>query len=177
MGAPLSDDIWVTADAAVYLLDALEGAGIEVWVAGGWGIDALVGRQTRQHRDLDVLLPLPKTLAALHTLQAEGFRVETDWFPVRFEMIDSRRRAVDVHPIRLQPDGGAVLEMLEGGAWDFDAGALSGQGVIAARQVRCLSATEQIRSHVGYYPTDVDRADVTLLAGHFGIDLPASYAD
>ena len=70
MGAPLSDDIWVTADAAVYLLDALEGEGIEVWVAGGWGIDALVGRQTRQHRDLDLLLPLPKTLAALHALQA-----------------------------------------------------------------------------------------------------------
>jgi hypothetical protein len=25
-----------------------------VWIAGGWGVDALVGRQTRIHSDLDL---------------------------------------------------------------------------------------------------------------------------
>ena len=30
------------------VLDLLQDAGIKAWVAGGWGIDALVGRQTRE---------------------------------------------------------------------------------------------------------------------------------
>jgi len=34
------------------VLDALGTAGIPTWVAGGWGVDALAGRQTRAHRDL-----------------------------------------------------------------------------------------------------------------------------
>lgn len=37
------------------MLAVLGGAGADVWVGGGWGIDALVGRQTRQHRDLDLM--------------------------------------------------------------------------------------------------------------------------
>src|SRR5438477_4113231 len=28
--------------------------GCRFWLEGGWGVDALVGRQTRPHRDLDI---------------------------------------------------------------------------------------------------------------------------
>ncbi|MDQ3485221.1 MAG: hypothetical protein M3445_07400 [Actinomycetota bacterium] len=38
------------------ILAALEATGTRLWVAGGWGVDALVGRQTRARRDLDLLL-------------------------------------------------------------------------------------------------------------------------
>ena len=31
----------------------LENLGIEIWVDGGWGVDALLGEQTRPHKDLD----------------------------------------------------------------------------------------------------------------------------
>lgn len=34
------------------MIDQLTAAGIRVWVDGGWGVDALVGRQTRHHDDL-----------------------------------------------------------------------------------------------------------------------------
>jgi lincosamide nucleotidyltransferase A/C/D/E len=37
------------------VLGDLANAGCAVWV-GGWGVDALVGRQTRLHRDLDLAL-------------------------------------------------------------------------------------------------------------------------
>lgn len=46
----------------------LEQAKIPLWLDGGWGVDALVGQQTRPHSDLDIIrllhkhfnLPLPK---------------------------------------------------------------------------------------------------------------------
>jgi lincosamide nucleotidyltransferase A/C/D/E len=31
-------------------------AGIEVWVDGGWGIDQLLGEQTRRHEDFDLVV-------------------------------------------------------------------------------------------------------------------------
>jgi lincosamide nucleotidyltransferase A/C/D/E len=30
--------------------------GVEVWIDGGWGVDALLGKQTRQHKDLDIAI-------------------------------------------------------------------------------------------------------------------------
>jgi hypothetical protein len=38
----------------VDVLERLDRAGVPVWLDGGWGVDALVGRQTRPHRDLDL---------------------------------------------------------------------------------------------------------------------------
>ena len=37
----------MTPQRVLALLDLLEG--LAVWVDGGWGVDALVGRQTREH--------------------------------------------------------------------------------------------------------------------------------
>ena len=39
---------------AVLVCAGLADAGVRFWLAGGWGVDALAGRQTRSHRDLDV---------------------------------------------------------------------------------------------------------------------------
>lgn len=36
--------------ALVEILRLLEAAGIAVWLDGGWGVDALLGRQTRSHK-------------------------------------------------------------------------------------------------------------------------------
>jgi hypothetical protein len=30
--------------------------GVDVWIDGGWGVDALLGKQTRQHKDLDIAI-------------------------------------------------------------------------------------------------------------------------
>jgi lincosamide nucleotidyltransferase A/C/D/E len=53
-------------------------AGYSVRVAGGWGIDALVGRQTRVHRDLDLALDSSNQAAALRAPGRLGYRVGTD---------------------------------------------------------------------------------------------------
>jgi hypothetical protein len=80
------------------VLADLAEAGCAVWVAGGWGVDALVGRQTRLHRDLDLAVDARNETVALRVLERRGYRVETDWRPIRVELIAEGRGWVDVHP-------------------------------------------------------------------------------
>lgn len=46
----------MSAKSATTTLTALDARDAEVWVGGGWGVDALLGEQTRQHSDLDLWL-------------------------------------------------------------------------------------------------------------------------
>lgn len=47
-----------------------ESCGARWWVAGGWAIDLLIGRQTRPHGDLDVLVLRPEQHVVRSYLQA-----------------------------------------------------------------------------------------------------------
>jgi lincosamide nucleotidyltransferase A/C/D/E len=40
----------VSAEHVIGIIERLSVAGIGVWVCGGWGIDALLGRETRAAR-------------------------------------------------------------------------------------------------------------------------------
>jgi hypothetical protein len=44
----------VRAEDVIRIHQSLSVNGIQVWLTGGWGIDALLGEQTRQHKDLDI---------------------------------------------------------------------------------------------------------------------------
>jgi lincosamide nucleotidyltransferase A/C/D/E len=33
-----------------------ERSGIRIWIDGGWGVDALLGKQSRAHKDLDITI-------------------------------------------------------------------------------------------------------------------------
>ena len=61
------------------ILVSLEEAGCSVWVAGGWGVDALVGQQTRPHRDLDLAVDANDESSAVGVLRRAGYQIETDW--------------------------------------------------------------------------------------------------
>ena len=54
-----------------------ESNGIDIWLAGGWGVDALLGKETRLHSDLDVInrleqAPLAFDLLGQHVSGAGG---------------------------------------------------------------------------------------------------------
>lgn len=40
-------------------LEVLAAGRIAVWLDGGWGVHALLGEQTRPHRDLDLVISRP----------------------------------------------------------------------------------------------------------------------
>jgi lincosamide nucleotidyltransferase A/C/D/E len=141
------------------VLDALAGAGCPYWIGGGWGVDALVGRQTRAHRDLDLALPADQESAALEALAALGYLVETDWRPVRVEVAEPGGGRVDLHPIVFDEDGAARQADLDGGSFHYPKECFT-TGVIDGRRVPCLSAEQQVAFHDGYQPREVDVLDL-----------------
>jgi lincosamide nucleotidyltransferase A/C/D/E len=81
----------VDARDVLAVLDLLARAGVEAWVDGGWGVDALVGERTRPHSDLDLVVPLPALDAVLAALAAAGYaRVLRDWRPTAKDHTDMR---------------------------------------------------------------------------------------
>jgi lincosamide nucleotidyltransferase A/C/D/E len=151
-------------DAAEVLavLDALAGAGCRAWVAGGWGVDALVGRQTRPHRDLDLAVDAGGEASALEALIRRGYVIETDWRPVRVEAAAPGNRWVDLHPVVFDEAGDGVQSGLDGGTFFYPAACFV-TGTIAGRRVGCLSVEQQLAFHSGYERRDVDVADLALL--------------
>ena len=144
------------------VLDRLDQEAIRYWVLGGWGVDALVGRQTRQHRDLDLAIDEAQWDAGLDALAALGYAVETDWWPIRVELSAPHGWA-DLHPVRFAESGDGVQAGPDGTTYDYPKEHLV-VGLLDGRTVRCVSATWQHRVHSGYAPRPQDLHDLTVLA-------------
>ncbi|MET8154394.1 nucleotidyltransferase domain-containing protein [Actinoplanes sp. NPDC049668] len=151
----------MTADEVHTVLDALASVGCRAWISGGWGVDALVGRQTRAHRDLDLAIPADGEGAALDVLGRLGYVIETDWRPVRVEVAGPRGR-VDLHPLTFDEAGDGLQAGLDGAVFRWPRADFT-SGVIGGRRVDCISVGRQLLFHGGYEPRDVDRADLALL--------------
>jgi lincosamide nucleotidyltransferase A/C/D/E len=154
------------------VLALLRRAGCEVWIGGGWGVDALVGKATREHRDLDVMHRIEQEPLLIKTLEAAGFVEQPDALPgrpVRFVMADPGGHELDLHPLLFNPDGSAVQHAdARGGTFSYPADSFV-TGVIGGVQVPCLSAAQQVYFHQGYDPGDRDRHDMAQLREAFGV--------
>ncbi|HSP55104.1 MAG TPA: hypothetical protein VLS25_05900 [Dehalococcoidia bacterium] len=64
----------MTAGDVVRVLDALAEAGTTVWLDGGWGVDALLGEETREHDDLDLVVSAEHLNRAASEVAAVGYR-------------------------------------------------------------------------------------------------------
>ena len=70
------------ARSAVKILTRVGSWGVAPWVSGGWGIDALLGTQTRQHADLDLVVARPDCGVIQAALEPLGF-VHDTWVESR----------------------------------------------------------------------------------------------
>jgi lincosamide nucleotidyltransferase A/C/D/E len=151
------------------VLGTLEEAGVRAWLVGGWGVDALLGEQTRPHKDLDLVFDADRDgeRRALDALAARGFSevgrelVQTHWWSERIALSDAQGRVVDLHPV----SGEAFIAAI-----GVDGVAT---GTVAGQEVRCLARPVQLKLHEGYEPTDADRADVALLRERIAPSSPA----
>jgi lincosamide nucleotidyltransferase A/C/D/E len=155
----------LTGEQVVALLDRLAPSARWLWIGGGWGVDALVGRETRPHADLDLLVDADSLPAVLDLLAADGFVPTEDWLPVRIEVAHPDGRRVDLHPARPRPDGSAVQAGLDGTEFHYPAGCTT-TGTVAGREVTCLTATQQLTFRQGFTWRPVDHHDVALLQAH-----------
>jgi lincosamide nucleotidyltransferase A/C/D/E len=162
----------MTADEVLRMLDLLETHRIRVWVDGGWGIDALLGEQTRPHSDLDLSIVSDDLDSALALFTSEGFETLRDDLPTAIAMRHPDGREVDLHPVQLTPDGGGDQIQPDGSLWHYDRPVT---GSIAGRDVTCLSPETQVRAHLGFEPRSEHIADMGRLRDLFGIELPGPY--
>lgn len=152
------------AGTLLRVLDAVRPA--RVWVAGGWGIDALLGHRTREHRDLDLLHRLDEEPAVLAALEGLGYRETLDLRPVRFVLSDGNTE-LDLHPLVFAEDGSAVQAAPEG-TFPYPADCFV-TGRILGVEVPCVSVTQQVFFHQGYDPQPHDLADMRHLREAFGV--------
>ncbi len=157
------------------ILAVLREAGIDAWVAGGWGVDALIGAPTREHADLDIAIRQEDEAAALALLLTAGFAIEVDWRPVRVEVAHPDGRRVDVHPLAFAADGTGIQRGFDDATFAYPPGDFV-RGTIAGEDVPCISAALQLDFHLGYEPGDKDRADMAALAAAGLIEPVSPYA-
>ncbi|RHA38828.1 amino acid transporter [Cellulomonas rhizosphaerae] len=144
------------------VLDALAARRCRAWISGGWGVDALAGTQSRPHRDLDLAITAEDEGSALQVLNDLGYHIETDWRPVRVEVVAADRGRVDLHPLNFDEAGNGHQAGLDGTPFTYPASCFT-TGTIGGRLVGCLSVGQQLLFHGGYELRDIDRADLVLL--------------
>jgi lincosamide nucleotidyltransferase A/C/D/E len=144
------------------ILAALRQEACDVWVGGSWGVDALVGRQTRAHRDLDLALNAAHEMRAMKLLEQRGYRIETDWRPVRVELVAPELGWVDVHPVVFDATGHGRQADLDGGHFAYPPETFV-YGAPDGVPVPCLWKEQQLRFHSSYPPRQADLHDLKLL--------------
>lgn len=164
-------DAVMSADVVVQLLQLCDQDGIEVVVDGGWGVDALLGEQTRVHGDFDIALEhkdVPKLRALL---EARGYRdvPRDDTWDCNFVMGDEHGHEVDFHSYSFDSQGTLAFGV------EYPRESLTGTGLIQGYPVRCISAEWMVKFHAGYELDEDDYHDVSALCERFGIALPAEY--
>jgi lincosamide nucleotidyltransferase A/C/D/E len=120
------------------VLQALEEAEVQTVLIGGWGIDALSGRQLRPHADLDLLVDEAELERATEVLRRVGYEPwnhnpdpgpigELHVFTTAQTLRDRALRVVELHAIDLSKVNKVP-------------------GTIDGRRVSCLSAEEQLKA-------------------------------
>jgi lincosamide nucleotidyltransferase A/C/D/E len=164
----------MSAQAVLAVMDLCTGAGADPWVDGGWGIDALLNEQTRIHSDLDLVIAHEQVYVVRRVLERRGFAVIRSWLPTALALAHPDGREVDLHPVALTEDGGGDQDLGQGRTFHYGP---PSSGQIGGQSVRCVNAESQLRAHVGYQPSDKDRADVAALARRYHLRLPVGYVE
>jgi lincosamide nucleotidyltransferase A/C/D/E len=165
----------MTATDVLDLYNKLDRLGITIWLNGGWGVDANLGKQTRPHGDLDIFIQRNDVAELREFLTERGYKeIKLEIArPHNFVLGDADGREVDVHVIVFI--GGNAVYGPPGSAEVFADSVFSSVGNIAGQKVRCITPECQVKWHTGYKPRETDLKDVTALCKKFGIEYPAGY--
>src|ERR1051325_6178273 len=114
-------------------------AGVVIWIDGGWCVDALIGRQTRHHKDLDIAVQWSDVPALRELSAARGYkevRQDSQW---NFVLADDNNHEVDVHAFVCNKQGQIIDGVM------YPTGSLTGVGVIREQPVRCIAAKYMVQ--------------------------------
>ena len=139
-----------TEDACEIIKYALQNE-IKVYLDGGWGVDALLKRESRIHNDIDLFVELKHYHDYIYVIKQHGFEeVNTDY----------------------TTDGHTVYE-----GDIFPSKTFSGIGKVGDITVSCIEPLSQVMLHLGYEHDKNDVHDVMLLCETFQIAIPDEYKE
>ena len=158
----------MNAEHVLKLYHDLQARQVPIWIDGGWCVDALLGRQTRPHADLDLAVDRQHEPMLRHLLTEWGFSetIRENSTTSNYVMQDSAERTLDIHVFEYDAQGNNMF----GIAYPF--GSLTGTGMIAGQPVQCISPEWMFQFKTAYAPAEKDRQDVQALAKRFGLTVP-----
>jgi lincosamide nucleotidyltransferase A/C/D/E len=161
----------MTSSDVVEFLKLANQHDIEIWIDGGWSVDALLQRQTRVHNDLDIALfhkDVPKLRALL---EARGYKdvPRDDTRDCNFVLGDDLGHQIDFHSFVFDDQGNV--------AWGvpYPRESLTGTGSINGVGVKCISPEWLVKFHTGYEVDMDDYHDVLVLCQEFNLELPLEF--
>ncbi len=142
--------------------------GVPLWIDGGWGVDALLGAETRPHDDLDIVIEERHLLRLRELLESDGFKdvPRDDTRPWNFVLGHADGRLIDVHVVVFDAIGRGIYGPPDNGDF-YPAGSFEGTGSVDGLPVRCLTAAYQLRPR-DYPLRDKDIRDADALRARFG---------
>ena len=145
--------------------------GLHICLDGGWAVDAVLGRQTRPHNDLDIAVPAQEVPLLREILAADGFTEvwRHDSWAHNFVFANAQGEAVDIHSYVLDQNGENA------GGVPYRSEHLCGTGRILNTTVRCVPPKWLVEFHTGYEIDETDWHDVQLLCQRFQIAVPKEY--
>ena len=166
----------MTATDVIKFYTDLEKSGIGIWIDGGWGVDALLGKQTRLHADLDIAIEQKDLKKAVEMLEKQGYQnvPRDDTRPWNFVLGDKKGHEIDFHVIVIDNNGNGIYGPPEKGEM-YPAGALVGLGRIKKHPVKCIAPEYMVKFHTGYKLRESDYQGIDALCKKYGIALPEEY--
>lgn len=175
----------MTAEKLIAIYSDLESLGVRPILDGGWGVDALLRVETREHKDVDLIIIEKDLRKVKDHLLSQGYKDCTEdgvWWHFFMESSDA---TVDFIVVQPEKSGGAYLGPRKNEMF-FPQEAFTGMGYINGKEVRCLPAKYRVRSLTrdfgvvvknDYQISVQDCQDMIALCKKFDIDIPFDYTD
>ena len=68
----------VSKTDAIEIITYAEESGINIWIDGGWGVDALLEEETRVHNDIDLFVEESNSKKFIEIIKEKGFAEVTE---------------------------------------------------------------------------------------------------
>ena len=160
----------IIEDNVIDILKKAESAGASVLVAGGWGVDALLGRQTRQHNDFDIFVHKNDEKTLTEIFRSSGYQETEKHSDDNTAWTNADGALIDFHLFEFAEEG-----LMRHDGISFPADIFNGKGTIGGVAVRCMTAESQVSYRHGYELRDKDVQDVLLLCESFGLQIPEAF--